>query len=543
MGDRRLVTIDCETDPFKHGRIPKPFVWGSYDGNEFIRFNNSTELLDYWSTKNVWLVAHNGGKFDFLFMLHYVTKSRVLEIGGRVVQMKIGNALLRDSFSILPMALAAYSKTPFEYWKMEVEFRDQFKDEITSYLADDCRDLYELVDVFMETAGKKSTIAANAMAHARKLGIDVGKTHAHFDDKFRMYYYGGRVEVFKGGEFANVDVFDIKSSYPNAMKQNHPTGDEGIVIDSLDGLNDDAIGQSFVHITCHSTGAFPRKDDNGALCFPVGEYEFKVTGWEYLIAKKHGLISNEEIHSIFIFNESITFGDYVDHWFEHKDRADKDGDAAQRIVGKIMLNSLYGKTAQNPRNYSDCKIVPNGTKVDYDEGWALAYEYENIEVHKRPTLWKYQQKYGDDWQSMPLFYNVATGASITGFARAHLLDAICTVGIENVIYCDTDSMILEPGTDVSGLRRDGKLGAWEWEGTGNPCYVAGKKMYGLKWIAGPNEGKEKLAHKGAKLTFDEIRRVSEGETVEWKNDAPSLSLVRSPKFVVRSIRATALNTN
>ena len=32
---RKLIAIDCETDPFKAGRVPEPFIWGMYDGNEF----------------------------------------------------------------------------------------------------------------------------------------------------------------------------------------------------------------------------------------------------------------------------------------------------------------------------------------------------------------------------------------------------------------------------------------------------------------------------------------------------------------------------
>ena len=62
----KIAVIDAETDPFKHGRIPKPFAWGFFDGTQYADFWGPTatdQLLDFLECYPDPLVifAHNGG--------------------------------------------------------------------------------------------------------------------------------------------------------------------------------------------------------------------------------------------------------------------------------------------------------------------------------------------------------------------------------------------------------------------------------------------------------------------------------------------------
>jgi hypothetical protein len=556
---KQIVTIDAETDPFVNQRVPTPFLWGSFDGTEFRTFRTTEEMVQFWFTKDVYLFAHNGGKFDFMYLLPFISETRATIINGRIVEMKLGNATLRDSFAILPLPLRQYQKKDIEYWKLEKGVRDEHWAEIVEYLRIDCVSTHELVSAFFDSAGTRPTIASNALNFSRKRGVNPGRTHIRFDNHFRQFYFGGRVEVFKPGTHREVNVFDIKSSYPYAMSHDHPTGDQWETVDDLEGMTNEEIGRAFIEITCYSDGAFPIVGRDGGLQFPRGLGPYKVTGWEYLCARKHGLLRGERITAVHRLGDAscgqyptINFTVYVDHWFHHKEHAKKDGDKAQEIVGKYMMNSLYGKLAQNPREYMDYQILPLGSPINVDEGWSLEYEFDNSEVHGRSVMWRHTDNTtGEIDPAAPLFHNVATGASITGFARAHLLDAICTVGRNKVAYCDTDSLTLLPGADDRRLRQDGKLGAWEWEGTGSPCHIAGKKQYGLTFVNGPKAGKDKIASKGARLTMKQMERLVNGETVVWCNDAPTFRLgkkmcenvcTRPDKcvcFIHREIRATA----
>lgn len=554
MVARKVIAADSETDPFLADRVPEPFIWGAWDGSNFRTFNTALELLECYKDTHCYIYMHNGGKFDFHLLLDHLEETRVQIIGSRIVELKYGKAILRDSFALMPEALSSYAKTKIEYWKLERHCRREHWDEIVAYLRDDCVYLFDLVKGFFNACNAvgnsntyRSTVASNAMQVARRMGLGTKRTNHHFDAVFRPFYFGGRTECFSPGIYEDIDVFDIKSAYPFAMCHSMPTGGDYIVTDDPSDIKDGEEYTCFYDITCRSNGCFPFIRNN-ALCFDDILGRFNVSGWEFMSARRHGLLKDFKINRIYKFVEFINHEPYVMYWFDKKQEAEDNGDKLQRLISKRMMNSLYGKYAQNPVNYFDYKICIGGTPVNYDEGWQLDSEFNGKELHARPVLWRYKQralKEGDEdgWRRFPIHYNVATAASITGFCRSMLLDTIALLGRENVLYCDTDSVFCKPVAATRKLRQDGKLGAWEWEGLANPVGLAGKKLYALRFVNGPNSGKEKLASKGAKLTFDQIMRVCDGETVQWRNQAPTFSLGNKPRFVVRNIRATAHKTN
>ena len=549
---REIIAIDCETDPFSKGRFVSPFIWGAYDGKKFQHWRKTEDFIAWLSNKNVIAYAHNGGKFDYTYLMKYVKRSRIKIIGSRMAEMTIGKAVLRDSFSIIPVGLGAIQKTKIEYSLFEKECRDDYMDsDIIPYLKDDCVYLFDVVQAFRKAAGTQLTIASNALKSSRSLGSDPGKTNFRFDRQFRAYYYGGRTECFQGGKHEGVSVVDIVSSYPFAMMQLHPSGDRRTQLESLEGLSDDEIGRAFIEIECYSAGAFPYKeikrkgtykidngdlddDDYGALEFPHGKRLYRVTGWEYLTAMKHKLLSEIKIHTVTVFENTIDFSPYVIKWFEHKKNHPKNIDPINYTIGKIMMNSLYGKMGQNPATYFDYEVKDPLSPVDEENGWIRYSTHQDFELHRRSTTWNWANKYGVDWIKRPLFFNVATGASITGFARAKLLDAIHTVGADRVIYCDTDSLAVSGPGDLP-LDFGKALGQWELEGKNGVGYFAGKKLYGIKF---PDK-EPKIASKGCKLTYDEIERVVNGEKITWESEAPTFSLAKGPHFIVRKIRATS----
>lgn len=543
---RRLLTFDCETDPFLHGRVPVPFIWGAYDGENYFIERDTDKFIEWLAGENCFAYAHNGGKFDMLYFLRRAGASKIKIIGNRIAELRLGKAILRDSYSIIPVPLGAIQKTEIDYRLMEADKRENHMDEITSYLKDDCRFLFDAVKAFRERAGKKITIAANALSFARSLGLDMGRTHKIFDDEFREYYFGGRTQCFRPGAHKNFTVADIVSSYPFAMMQDHATGVDRIVksgAGALEGFSDEEIQRAFITLNCHSRGAFPRRGKHGSLEFPFERGLFRVTGWEYLTALRHGLITEIEIIDAKFFERTINFAPYVNHWFELKSSTNKKTDPITYTIAKIMQNSLYGKAAQNPMRYYDYEIKPAGSEINSAEGWELWIEYGDIEFHRRSCAWNYRYKWGREMETKPLFYNVATGASITGLARANLLDAACRVGIDNVIYCDTDSLMFT-GSGATRLSIGKELGQWEIEGIASEGYFAGKKLYGVRYPG----GEEKIASKGCKLTFAEIAKLAKGEKVIWRSEAPSFSLSRGilpgadidseAFFLHREIRAT-----
>jgi hypothetical protein len=598
---KRIFACDAETDPFLHGRIPYPFIWGLYDGKRFYTFDRTEDFVNAVSGLDIILYAHNGGKFDFLYLIPFIRQTKAQIINGRIVSMFLGKCELRDSFSIIPEPLRNFGdKREIDYSKLEMSVRHLYKEEINEYLFYDCKILFDACKAYRLIAGTKKTIASNAMAYSKKLGIDPGKTNARFDRKYRSFYYGGRTECFLPGTHHNIKILDIHSAYPFAMSHDHanPRGFDDIIRgDRLEHLSTEQIQKAFIKLECFSNGAFPVRvvGPGGGISFPVGHSRevckpdvlgnkyFSVTGWEYLVAKEFNLISDEKIVSVHTTERTINFRDYVNHWYSRKAATNKKLDPINYTIFKILLNSLYGKLSQNVTRYYDYKIVPGGSKIcedftpsngdaficklcsekDSEHGWELGPEFGNHEIHRRSALYKYKLRYGAEWEARSLFNNVATGASITGFTRAHLLRAMCIVGRDKVIYCDTDSIICKPETDISKLDFSNKLGDWELEDEKAPIgHFAGKKLYGIRTSQTDNEGKPvyKIASKGSKLDYDKLERIVKGETIEWKSQAPSFSAASgkmpdfnrdsetgnndfdvSKLFVIRNIRKTAIS--
>ncbi len=578
---KKVYAADCETDPFFYDRVPKPFIWGLYNGKDYRTFDNTASFVDAIINLDVIVYAHNGGKFDWIYLLPFVKSTKAQVINGRIVSMKIGRAELRDSYSIIPAALRELgAKKDIDYYKLEKSIRHKYMPEIEEYLFYDCKVLWEAVTAYRNIAGKNKTIASNALAFAKKLGIDPGKTNHRFDRKFRFFYFGGRCECFRPGTHKDISILDIHSAYPFAMSHDHATGTRFVMRDNFGDMTREEIQRSFISVECTSAGAFPIRTKTG-LIFPHEYNRFDITGWEYVVAKEFGLIKDEKIITVFTTPDTITFKPYINHWFAFKasySAKDKDGkriDPKNYAIGKYMQNSLYGKLAQDIQRYFDYRFEVAGTKIchnlkfdnDYchecgepgkDHGWTLYDEFEDHEIHRRESLWKWKHELGSQWEAKGLYNNVATGASVTGFTRAHLLRAAHTIGIEHIIYCDTDSLFCDSSSDISKLPQTDALGDWELEDRAPIGYFAGKKLYGIK----TSKGKPKIASKGSRLSnklitkiidgeeiryieddqdlaFEKIKSIAAGETVQWINHAPTFSIDGTAKFIHRNIRATA----
>ncbi len=521
---RKIAVIDCETDPFKPGRIPKPFLWGFFDGEQYKSFPDSQKLLDFiFSCKEKYTIyAHNGGKFDFHFLLkHIKTDTPINMINGRLVRFSIKNIEFRDSFAIIPVPLSAYQKTKVNYKIFEADKRENARNKkvIAEYLKDDCVFLYTLVTDFIERFGKKLTTAGTALSQWQKIsGESAPKTTKYFFDKVRPYYFGGRVSVFKAGTYTGLfSAYDINSAYPDAMCYDHPYGNTFSISPTIPSSG---VEKTFIKIKCIAKGCFPFREKN-KLSFPSDEIEriYFITGWEYLAAKKLKLIEKEEIIHVLVFPEKINFKKYVTHWFKEKKEAKKAGDRAREIFSKLMLNGLYGKFASNPQNYRDFMLVHPGTVRNRErDGWQLSNLIDDHALIEKP-LEEIKQRY----------YNIATGASITGFVRAHLLNQLSQC---DPFYCDTDCII---GKKFQNLKIGDNIGEWSHEGDFRFGAFAGRKMYAILSKSGK---KWKTASKGVRMTAEEIVTVAKGDTFSFQPEVPTFSIKTGVKFTSRKVRKT-----
>lgn len=531
--NREIWAIDSETDPFKQGRVPRPFIWGAYNGTEYYEFDDYDPLVDFLSDRDCLVYAHNGGKFDYHYLLQRIPAwEEITVIAGRVAKFKIGSAEFRDSYNLLPMPLrAGGAKLEIDYAILEKGVRDlpQNKAIIKERLRTDCVYLYEMLEKFIADFGLHLTFPGASMHAWSKLsGIKKPETTVEFFETFQPYYFGGRVECFKSGESHDrLKLFDINSAYSFAMLSKHPWGENYHESRTLPNSRA-AIERSFIDIVCESRGAMPSRDISGGIQFPNdgGTRLHTITGWEYLAALETGSLHGHEIRRVLHFSDAIDFCGYMDNFYQLKVKAKETGNVFAYECAKRFLCSLYGKFGSNPGEYLEYCLIPMRflDLAEQEDGYLFATEIgdgrTNLGLCARPVA-EHKRRY----------YNVAVAASITGYVRAYLWRAIKAA--RGVRYCDTDCILAE---EFPGIATDPtKLGAWKHEADIAYSAIAGKKLYALQTV----EGKWKTAAKGVQLTHDQIIRITRGETIVNDPLVPTYSLKQGIKFVKRKIRKTA----
>jgi DNA polymerase elongation subunit (family B) len=524
--EKQIGVLDFETDPFLAGRIPLPFaccvyfsdqdfslLWESDSRIRFIdRVVNALRKLPKCT-----LFAHNGGRFDYHYLLAFANVGSIEIRNGRVTTFRIGKVTLKDSFPLMPFALDEFKKDAIDYAIFEKPLRDIpiHRERISDYLLNDCRYLLELLTGFRAVVGAKETIGSAAFYQMRSLGIRIESMNEQHDSQFRSYYFGGRVQAFQKGVFNGpLQYYDINSAYPDAMRREHPHGASYQSLRELPSLSD--IGPCFVRCIATSNRALPLRAKDGSLAFPNARAEFAVTGWEIAAGIETGTLKIERLLECWKPTHHITFKHYVDHFFALRSHAKNTGDEVRRLAYKYLLNSGYGKFAQNPREFKEYTLAPMGKNVP---GYEWETDFGDI------SLWSRDNYKGDG------FYDVATGASITGCVRATLWRAICAA--TGALYVDTDALLCESANIPLG----DSLGQWKLEGIAKQAVIAGKKLYALEWETPVNGERYKIASKGARLSYADLISISKGDSILWENDAPTFS-IGGASFISRTMRAT-----
>lgn len=536
---RPIYSADYETDPFAYEQAVSPFCCAIYDGSGYKSFwgKDCTERF----IKAIRLMPpgiiyfHNGGRFDIFAggLLKYVTGNLII-IGGRITSCNIGEHEIRDSFSIVPVALATYKKDEIDYHKLEASVREQHRAEILKYLRSDCVYLHELVSAFVSEFGDFITIGSAAMSELRKFHpFEFGNRFT--DEKFRdRFFFGGRVQCFrKSGVYREpFQIDDVNSMYPYVMKNyRHPMVEsDGSGYEPDIKLRKDTFFVVAEGKQIGPYGAFPTRDRKGGVSFLKEKGEFCVTIHEWNQAEQNGWFKPSKILRTYSFEKSECFDTFVDHFYNSRLKAKQDGNVLLDLFYKLILNSAFGKFAQNPAKYKDHHIT---------HGELLSSPWNHIGGTADGDYMMWQKK-----SLQHSYKNVAIGASITGAARAILMDGLKKA--DTPIYCDTDSIISRGLTGVTKGSKE--LGAWKLEATGDKIAIAGKKLYACfnGEIQGPVMPPQtlddlqaiKTATKGARIPAREIIDVAMGKTVLYEKAAPTYHLDGSTSWIHRKIRAT-----
>lgn len=311
----------------------------------------------------------------------------------------------------------------------------------------------------------------------------------------RKAYRGGRCEAFYIGHLPENDIYynlDINSMYPYVMREyEYPTklvkffnrGNISLLLWCMNkGL---VIAEITFRIDEPAIGV---KTDR--LIFPVGVITASLTSPEIDYVLKNGEIL--KVHKIALYDSARIFSEYVDFFYNMRLRFIKENKRSYANFSKLMLNSLYGKFGQKIR-----RCVP----VDFTPPDNISYlRYKNSRTGETGVIFKV----GDRWYLESGNYEgydsfVAIAAFVTAYARMYLYKLMKIAGLDNVFYCDTDSLFVnQSGFDnlrdyISENKDLGKLGI---KASSNILEIRGAKIYRfgeslkIKGISKPNIIKE-----------------------------------------------------
>jgi hypothetical protein len=386
---------------------------------------------------NVRWYAHNA-QYDYRYLIDYLldTYSDSIEFFMRtesdVFMIKTCDFELVDSFALWPHSLAKFAQTfTPEIPKLEIDIGN-FNPADPTHIAYAKRDVEILVKAMSRFDSSiyslfgvhvAYTLAATAIKAWRSKIEGSFYPPSPIDDYVRSAYFGGAVQGRFGDKlYKNVKTYDINSSYPYVMRAyGVPYGS----YTQVNYLDQEHPGIYRVVVSSPKDVSFPilpKRDQKGKtanIIWPRGKFETTVTNMEINFALEHGY-KLHEIKEGVIYNETIyPFGDLVT--FCEETRKEYRGTPFEQVV-KLIQNSVYGKFGTRKER---CKIfVPKD-----DEDYMGATQWGDNE-----KLW-IKKEIDHDILSLPQW-----AVFITAHARIHLLKTIYALGVENVIYCDTDSI-------------------------------------------------------------------------------------------------------
>ena len=457
--------------------------------DEFV-FGNSVQTLMDWCSKkrNLTLYFHNL-KFDGEFILQWLLHNgftEIIENGGKAAftaksfktlisdmgqfysieicfsrnKSELYKVKILDSLKLLPFSIDQMAKTfGLPISKLEIDYRAKreighiLTEEEKAYIKNDVAIAAMALKALFDMGLTKMTTASNALNEYKTLMGNRFKywfPPPQYDAEIRQAYKGGFTYLsprYADKDVGNGIVLDVNSLYPAMMYYKPLPYDEGVFYDGK--YQQDNEYPLYIQIVRVSFELKPKHiptiQIKGNLSFVSTEYLESSNGEIVALALTSPDLELLLSHYNCDYIEYVcgwkfkagtaAFRKYIDKWIGVKIEATKEGNKGKRAIAKLMLNSLYGKFATNPK----CRS-------------KHPYLGENGEI-------KYQL--GEEEERAPIYIPVA--AFITAWGRYTTITSAQKV-YDRFIYADTDSLHLE-GTDFpEGLDIDDvKLGAWKVE--------------------------------------------------------------------------------
>lgn len=473
------------------------WAWGAFKigSNDFLYGNDIDGFFDWaFSLPNNECIYFHNLKFDGEFILHWLFSvgfhyCKKLEPGGfstlisdkgqfysiEICQTKKKKIKIYDSLKILPMKVEEIAEAfdlTIKKGKIDYsgyrEIGHELTEEEISYLRNDVEIVARALEEMFSLSLEKMTIGSDAFFDYKKI---IGERN--FERTFPVPDYDADIrQAYKGGftylsdRFAEEDitdgiVLDVNSLYPSVMYNMPLPYGEGIFFEGQ--YKYDPVFNLYIQmIRCSfdlKPGHIPTIQLKNNLSFIPNEYLKSSDGEEVVMVvscvdlelmKNNYDLKNLEYLSGWKFRSCKTmFREYIDKWTAIKIKATEEGNQGKRKIAKLMLNSLYGKFALNPKVRGKIPFLGDDGKIGY--------------------------KLGEEEDRSPIY--IPVGVFVTAWGRYKTITSAQKL-YARFIYADTDSLHLIGKEIPEELEiSPTKLGAWKHESTFTRARFLRQKTY------------------------------------------------------------------
>lgn len=432
---------------------------GTYDGYTFNKHDTVKDMLDCvfdspFESKR-WY-AHNGGRFDFLFILNslrqYTQKPISLlcmgpSISGITVKRpRRRHVHFRDSFSLLPHSLEKLgehfqcaSQKQVGAIDFETERVDRNNAKHVAYLEADCRTLHEVLEKFatmplVRDAGLKVSLASTALAAWRTtLDQEIFSTPTHVQESIRESYAGGRCEIFKTVS-RDGHCYDVNSLYPAMLLKPLPMHYLGKTRD----IGDFGFHKVAVYVPKSSVPILWQKEPK--LFFPTGKIMGTFFSEELKLAIEQGASVLKYLDGWKFLPSDQYFKKFVHTCYQLREQH-REGPI--NLTAKLLMNSVYGKTGEREAKKSLFIVDPK-------KPWT--WPKPPFERWRSPQFF---ERYGfltkEISRRMP-HMQVHIASATTAWGRVYMAKNFYIPHYGKIAYTDTDSVFIEKElTEIPGL--------------------------------------------------------------------------------------------
>lgn len=435
-----------------------------------------------------YLLEHKDEYDDLQFQMR--TERNIYAITIKVGKHKY---VMRDSYAIYSASLREFAKQ-FNATKQKLyidfentQFNPQNPEHIEYAKRDaevlkECIENYERNVKMLFDVSLGNTVAGTAVKSwqhtlPKDLLIAYSEDGA-IEKKIRDAYYGGIVFLTSDKPHFNCKTFDINSSYPYCMiTYPMPYGSPTQVSEYVPGK----MGIYNVEIKTPPdmiVPILPCRNSRNFMQWRKGQFTTSITNFELEFALTHGC-ELVNLNYGMTWEETINpFQDFVNLCMsirkQHKG-------TSYETIAKLMQNSLYGKFgSKRIRN----KIVVGSENLGFEDAEYLSEEWDEVFI---------VHEYSQDMPCKPEW-----AVFITAFARLRIISTAYKIGIENVLYGDTDSLTVKSSADTSLIDVGSEYGQFKLEKEWQSFRVIAPKTYcgqlkSGKWIgAGKGLKKKKM---------------------------------------------------